>query len=65
MKLVNITSRDIKKAVSEMLDSLCERNGFDDWWYNLDDDIQKEIEDDLFNRLDRRVNEIDTKQKKG
>lgn len=22
----------------EKMDSLCNKSGFDDWWYNLDDD---------------------------
>jgi hypothetical protein len=50
------TQKVIKKCVSEMLDSLCDRSGFDDWWYNLSDDIEKEIEDDLFEIIDRRLN---------
>ena len=34
---------EIKKCVGEIIDSLCNRKGFDDWWYNLDDDVETEI----------------------
>tara|TARA_R110000772_G_C13310268_1_gene440127 strand:- start:35820 stop:36269 length:450 start_codon:yes stop_codon:yes gene_type:complete len=48
-------TREIKKTTSEILDALCNRNGFDDWWYNLDDDIEQEIEQEIFNIIKRRV----------
>jgi len=51
-----IPNRRIKQAVSEILDNLCDRSGFDDWWYNLDDDIEKEIEDMMFEVIKRRTN---------
>ena len=35
--------REIKKCVGEIIDSLCDRNGFDHWWYNLDDGLEAEI----------------------
>lgn len=38
-----INKIDIKKCVGEIIDSLCDRNGFDDWWYNLDDETENEI----------------------
>jgi len=47
---------DIKKIVFEIIDSLCDRNGFDDWWYNLGDDIEQEIKDELFNIIKKRIN---------
>lgn len=40
-------NREIKKCTLEILDSLCDRSGFDDWWYNLDDDTQEEIESSI------------------
>jgi hypothetical protein len=46
---------EIKKCVAEILDSLCNRNGFDDWWYNLGDDIEKEIESELEEIIERRL----------
>jgi hypothetical protein len=42
-----MSKREIKKCVLEIIDSLGNRSGFDDWWYNLDDDIEKEIEREL------------------
>ena len=42
-----MSKREIKKCVLEIIDSLGNRSGFDDWWYNLYDDIEKEIEREL------------------
>ena len=47
--------RQIKKCVAEILDSLCDRNGFDDWWYNLDNDTELEIEKKLEEIIKRRL----------
>lgn len=41
---MGLVNKEIKKCVLEIFDSLCERKGFDDWWYNLDDSITEEIE---------------------
>ena len=46
---------EIKKTVLEIIDSLCNRNGFDDWWYNIDDDIQNEITEELEDIIDKRL----------
>lgn len=54
--LDNISGDEIKKCVLELLDSLYNRNGFDDWWHNLDNDIKAEIEAELFSIMDRRFN---------
>lgn len=35
------------KIVEEILTELNGRKGFDDWWYNIDEEIQDEIKDDL------------------
>jgi hypothetical protein len=48
---------EIKKCVGEIIDTLCDRSGFDDWWYNLDDDIEKEIEKELESIIERRLNQ--------
>ena len=53
-----MNKREIKKCVAEILDSLCNRNGFDDWWYNLGDDIEEEIESELEEIIERRLNKI-------
>jgi hypothetical protein len=47
---------EIKKTVGEILDALCDRSGFDDWWYNLDDDISEEIEKELESIIEKRLN---------
>ena len=36
-----------KKIVDEILSELNGRKGFDDWWYNIDEDITEEIENEL------------------
>ena len=45
----------IKKCVLEILDVLCDRSGFDDWWYNLDDDTQENIESSIEEIIKRRL----------
>jgi hypothetical protein len=50
---------EIKKCVLEIIDSLCDRSGFDDWWYNLDDDIEEEIITELESIIERRLNKDD------
>ena len=45
----------IKKCVLEILDVLCDRSGFDDWWYNLDDDTQEDIESSIEEIIKRRL----------
>ena len=32
---------EIKKCVLDIIDTLCDRNGFDDWWDHLDDEIEE------------------------
>lgn len=44
---------DKKKLFSKIIECFSNRKGFDDWWGNLDYDLQKEIEEDLFNRINR------------
>jgi hypothetical protein len=34
---------------------LCDRNGFDDWWYNLGDDIEEEITAELESIIENRL----------
>jgi len=50
-----MTKLEIKKCVLEIIDSLCDRNGFDDWWYNLGDDIEEEITSELESIIERRM----------
>jgi hypothetical protein len=47
---------EIKKCVLEIIDSLCDKNGFDDWWYNLGDDIEEEIISELESIIENRLN---------
>lgn len=54
--LKEMNKLEIKKTVAEILDKLCDRSGFDDWYFNLDGEIQEEIERELFETVDRRLN---------
>ena len=47
---------EIKKCVLEIIDSLCDRKGFDDWWDNLSDDIENEITVELESIIEKRLN---------
>ena len=40
-----------KEIVEKMINALNDRGGFDNWWYNIDEDIQAEITDELVNIL--------------
>jgi hypothetical protein len=46
---------EIKKCALEIIDSLCNRNGFDDWWHNLSDNIEEEIIKELESIIQRRL----------
>lgn len=35
------------KKVNEIIDLLNNRKGFGDWWWNIDDDLQKDIKREL------------------
>ena len=56
-----MTRREIKKTVLELLDCLCSRAGFDDWYYNLDENTSDEIERELYSLISRRI-ELSSKQ---
>lgn len=49
---------EIKKCALEIIDSLCDRNGFDDWWYDIDDKIESEIISELENIIEKRFKKI-------
>jgi hypothetical protein len=53
---IKMSKLEIKKCVLEIIDSLCDRNGFDDWWYNLGDDIEEEIITELESIIEKRLN---------
>lgn len=53
-----MTKIEIKKCVLEIMDSLYNRKGFDDWWDNIGEDIEGEIENELFEIIDRRLNKV-------
>ena len=48
---------EIKKCVLEIIDSLYNRSGFDDWWDNIGEDIEEEIEAELVEIISRRLNQ--------
>lgn len=55
-------NKEIKKCVLEIIDSLCERSGFDDWWYNLDEDITNEIQKEIEEIIEKRLNKVQNEQ---
>jgi hypothetical protein len=57
MYIKNMDKLEIKKCVSEILDSLCDRNRFDNWWYNLGEDIVMDIELELEIIIEKRLNQ--------
>jgi hypothetical protein len=51
-----MTKLEIKKCVMEIIDSLCERKGFEKWWINLHEDVDKEIVSELETIIENRLN---------
>lgn len=51
---------DNKKIALEIIDSLCDRRGFNDWWNNMDDEINEEIINEIENIIKKRLdNELE------
>lgn len=53
-----MNKKEIKICALEIIDSLCDRGGFDDWWYNLDDEIETEIISELENVIEKRFKKM-------
>jgi len=52
-----MSKRDIKKCVLEIIDYLGSRNGFDNWWLQVEDDEEIEITKKLEDIIERRLNQ--------
>jgi len=44
-----------KKIVAEIIEALCDRSGFDDWWGNLDTDTKNEITIELVRIINSKI----------
>jgi hypothetical protein len=55
-KQTKMTKLEIKKCVLEILDTLYERNGFADWWDQLDDAVENKTTAELESIIERRLN---------
>ncbi len=53
-----MNKKEIKICALEIIDSLCDRGGFDDWWYGIDDDIEAEIISELENIIEKRFKKM-------
>jgi hypothetical protein len=51
-----MSEREIKKCVYKILDAFCNRAGFDDWWYDLGEEIEQEIIEELEGIISKRIN---------
>tara|TARA_R110000851_G_scaffold117238_1_gene243851 strand:- start:692 stop:889 length:198 start_codon:yes stop_codon:yes gene_type:complete len=52
-----VTPRELKKCVGEILDYLyLNHKGIEDWMFMLDKKEEKEMDKDLFDILNRRIN---------
>ena len=47
--------RKREELVKKMMDYLCGRGGFDDWWCNIDDDCKDEIIVDLAELMNKQI----------
>ena len=52
-----MSKRDIKKCVLEIIDYLGSRNGFDNWWLQIEDNEESEITKKLEDIIERRLNQ--------
>jgi tartrate dehydratase alpha subunit/fumarate hydratase class I-like protein len=55
-KIKSMDKREIKKCVYKILDAFCNRTGFDDWWYDLGEEIEQEIIEELEGIISKRIN---------
>ena len=39
--------RNVEELSEIIVGTLCDRNGFDNWWYDLEPEIQEEIEQEI------------------
>ena len=46
--------KEREELAQKMIDYLCGRGGFDDWWDNIDEDIKEEMIIDLATILDKQ-----------
>jgi hypothetical protein len=52
-----MNKREIKKCVLEIIDYLGSRNGFDNWWLQVEDNEESEITKKLEDIIERRLNQ--------
>ena len=52
-----MSKREIKKCVLEIIDYLGSRNGFDEWWLQIEDNEESEITKKLEDIIKRRLNQ--------
>jgi hypothetical protein len=43
------------KLVQSIIENLCDRGGFDEWWYNIDDDIKREIRVEMRQTIEKWI----------
>ena len=43
----NETKGNVEPVIADIIGALDDRKGFDDWWDELDEDIQDDIKDEL------------------
>ena len=52
-----MTKLEVKKCVLEIIDYLGSRNGFDNWWLQVEDNEEIEITKKLEDIIERRLNQ--------
>jgi len=52
-----MSKRDIKKCVLEIIDYLGSRNGFDNWWLQVENNEESEITKKLEDIIEKRLNQ--------
>jgi len=56
-KTKKMSKRDIKKCVLEIIDYLGSRNGFDNWWLQVENNEESEITKKLEDIIEKRLNQ--------
>jgi len=52
-----MTKLEVKKCTLEIIDYLGSRNGFDNWWLQVEDDMESEITKKLEDIIKSRLNQ--------
>lgn len=58
MKASRMSTSEIEALIEETLAFFSHRKGFDQWWENIDSEIQEDIKECLFRMYEKEINYV-------